>query len=394
MLLFLAKVRLFNLFYCLPNFILYFLYFFKVKPMINMIKYVLGFLLSLNFTLAQANMAKPYNEGSEHSILFSSKSIDVLRENINIKIIQDDGYFAKYQIKYELNSPSAMSLPLLFIAANLFNDPIVRVNGQLIPITRLKKNTTGELNTFSFIKPYQEEYVHLYYEKNESTLVRVDDLAYFITKLKAGQNTITVEYNARLETNNFGFTRNLGLEYSLFPSKYWKSFGPIHIDMQLPEKYKLGDASIGNPDQKTDNHLIWTLKNIPTADLRINLKPVVPLFSAILLFLDPLGISALAFLVLVYFHVKLTRKHRLHQKATYNWNLAIGNLAVPPLTYLLYFCCYNLVDWTLGDLSLGRHGYVLLLAFTLPVFWVIYTLVMWLLDLHFKKKFITLNTYI
>jgi len=387
LLLFLAKVRLFNLFYCLPNFILYFLYFLGVKPMINMIRYLLGFLLSLNFAIAHANMAKPYNDGSEHSVLFSSKAIDVLKENINIKIIQDDGYLARYQIKYELNSPSAITLPLLFIASNLFNDPIVTINGQPVSITRPKKNSTGEFKTFSFIEPYQDEYVRVHYEKNESTVVRVDDLAYFVTRLKEGQNTITVTYDAQIETNNFGFTRNLRLEYALFPSKYWKSFGPIHIDLQLPEKYKFEDASIGNPDGKDADHLIWTLKNIPTADLRINLKPVVPIFSAVLLFLDPLGVSALAFLALVYFHFKRTRKHRTLQEPDYNWSLAIGNLLIPPLVYIIYFGTYNLIDWSLGDLALGRHGYVLLLAFTLPVFWVIYVLGMWLVDLHYKKRY-------
>jgi hypothetical protein len=351
-----------------------------------MIKYLLGILLSLNLSMAYANMAKPYNDGSEHSVLFSSKAIDVLNENINIKIIQDDGYFARYQIKYELNSPSAMSLPLLFIAADLFNDPVVTINGQVLSITRLKKNTTGAFKTFSFIEPYQDEYVRVHYEKNESAIVRVEDLAYFVTNLKQGRNTITVTYDAKPETNNFGFTRNLGLDYSLFPSKYWKSFGPIHIDLELPEKYKFEHASIGNPVKKSGRQLSWILKEIPTADLRIDLTPVLPLFSAILLFLDPLGVAALAFFVLVYFHIKRTRKHRTFQTPGYNWSLAIGNLLIPPLVYAVYFGTYNLIDWTLGDLALGRHGYVLLLAFTLPVFWVIYVLVMWLVDLHYKKK--------
>lgn len=350
-------------------------------------RYLAGIFLSLFYLSVQANMAKPWNEGSDHSVLFSSKGIDVLKEHIGIKIISDDGYFARFQIRYELNTPIAQALPLLFIASDLFNEPTVTVNGQIIKITHLKKNTAKELEQMSFLEPYQDEYVRVHYEKNESIIVRVDDLAYFVGNLQKGTNIITVAYDSRLESNNFGFTTDLTFKYSLAPSKYWKSFGPIKIDLELPEKYQLKESSIGKPDHQSGKNLSWLLQKVPASDLQISLKPVVPVVSAILLFLDPLGIAAIAFIILAYSHVKRVRKHRVQLVPRYNWSLTTGNLAIPPLIYAIYFGAYDLIDWTLSDLSLGKHGYIMLMVFTLPVFWVIYALVMWLVDLHFKKKY-------
>jgi hypothetical protein len=350
-------------------------------------KYLAGIFLSLFYFSVQANMAKPWNDGSEHSILFSSKGIDVIKEHIGIKIISNDDYLARFQIRYELNTPIAQALPLLFIASDLFNEPIVTVNGKTIKITHLKKNTAKELEQMSFLEPYQDEYVRVHYEKNESILVRLDDLAYFVGDLQKGTNIITVAYDSRLESNNFGFTTDLTFKYSLAPSKYWKSFGPIKIDLELPEKYQFKECSIGSPDHQNGKNLSWTLKQVPDTDLQISMKPVVPVISAILLFLDPLGIATIAFIILVYVHVNRIKKHRIQQVPRYNWGLAIGNIVIPPLIYAIYFGAYDLIEWTLGDLSLGKHGYIFLMVFTLPVFWVIYDLIMWLVDLQFKKKY-------
>lgn len=347
------------------------------------------FIISLFFCCipAYANMAQPYREGSNLSNLFSSKSIDVLNEHIGIKIINDHGYTARYQIRYELNTERALSLPLLFIALGLYDNPVVKVNGEIIIVSSLKNNTADELKAYSFIKPSLSDSVNLdvYYEKDVSKPIRIENLAYFNSNLKKGHNIITVEYNGNLGNSRYGFISDFDLEYSLFPSRYWKSFGPIKIDLEVLPEFILKSASIGNPVMVKGNSYSWTLNQLPAKDLKIILSPKISILSKVLLFIEPLGFAIITWVIFTYLHFMAIRKHR-RTASGYNWKLAIGIFLVPVLYYVVYFSCYPLIDWTIGSGRQSNHGYIFLVVFTLPVFWLFYGLVMWGADLYFKKK--------
>jgi hypothetical protein len=332
-------------------------------------------------------MAQPYREGSSLSNLFSSKSIDVLNEHIEIKIINDHGYTARYQIRYELNTERALSLPLLFIALGLYDNPVVKVNGETIKVLGLKNNTAEELKAYSFIKPSQSDSVNLdvYYEKDVSKPVRIENLAYFDSNLKKGHNVITVEYEGSLGNSRYGFISDFDLEYSLFPSKYWKSFGPVKIDLEVLQDLTFKSASIGNPVIKKGNSYSWTLNQLPAEDLKIILSPKISTLSKVLLFIEPFGLAIISWLIFTYVHFVAIRKHR-QTSSGYNWKLAIGTFLVPIFYYVVYFCSYPLIDWTISPGRQSNHGYIFLVIFTLPVFWLIYGLVMWAVDLYFKKK--------
>ncbi|MGY0037832.1 hypothetical protein [Pedobacter sp. NJ-S-72] len=333
-------------------------------------------------------MAQPYRAGSSLSNLFSSKSIDVLNEHIGIKIINDHGYTARYQIRYELNTERAMSLPLLFIALGLYDNPVVKVNGETIKVSGLKNNTAEELKAYGFIKPSQSDSVNLdvYYEKDVSKPVRIENLVYFNGNLKKGYNVITVEYVGSLGNSRYGFISDFDLEYSLFPSKYWKSFGPIKIDLETLPDFTFKSASIGNPVLVKENSYSWTLNQLPAEDLKIILSPGISNVSKVLLFIEPFGLAIIAWVIFTYLHFVAIRKHRQTAASGYNWKLAIGTFLVPVLYYVVYFSSYPLIDWTIGSGRQSNHGYIFLVIFTLPIFWLFYGLVMWGADLYFKKK--------
>lgn len=75
---------------------------------------ILG-LLSLSISIfSYANMASPISDGTTVSTAYSSKDIDILSENINIKI--DKGFHqADYDVTYEVYSAEkGYRIPLVF----------------------------------------------------------------------------------------------------------------------------------------------------------------------------------------------------------------------------------------------------------------------------------------
>lgn len=77
-------------------------------------KYIALFICCLTFILgvfpANANMAKPYSDGTESSILFGSKNCSVLSESIDLTAIapidtDDYAYQIKYKISYCISFP-------------------------------------------------------------------------------------------------------------------------------------------------------------------------------------------------------------------------------------------------------------------------------------------------
>ncbi|MCZ4242896.1 hypothetical protein [Pedobacter punctiformis] len=356
-------------------------------------KFLLGVIFALSFICCRANMAKPYNEGSEHSLLLFGKEVSVNKEFIKINVIKDTSalsehfYLAHYLISYELNAAQNQLLPLLFIAIDLENKPVIKLNGKVIQIEDLKKKYAKDsLGQYSFIKPYRNDEVNIFYKKDESKTVSISNLVYFNANVIAGKNVITVEYNASLGNNNFGFVRNFDLEYALFPSKYWKSFGPIHIELNIPKELGMKSSSIGNPEVN-DQKYSWVLNQVPEEDLKISLGPNLPFLAKILIAISPFGIAILFTLGTIFIHYKKVKNHRKSLKTSYNWALAIGIFLVPVLFYTVYFSSFSLIDWILGDISLDKHGYVFLFIFTLPVFWIIYGLFSWAVDISLKSKF-------
>jgi hypothetical protein len=336
-----------------------------------------------------ANMAQPYDgNSSRHSILFSSKELDVVREFIKIKIFNSyvDIYTAHYFITYEINSPRDFSLPLLFVGDGLANSPITYVNGKLVKNTTFKNKIDPNLMAqYPFLETSESEFVTIKYDKDSPYSVAKEGLVYFESPIKKGKNTITIEYDGNMESNNYGFIRKHDLEYALFPSRFWKSFGPIQIDMELPKEFEIDESSIGEPISEIENNKRFILKSIPAEDLKIKISPRISFLSRALITVSPLGIAIISTLLLMYFHFVLLKRKTKKPKTRFNWVLILGIFTIPILFYTIFLSSYGLIDLTLGENSLNRHGYIFLIVVTLPLFWLIYGFIIWVINLCLKK---------
>jgi hypothetical protein len=346
--------------------------------------------------LCFGNMAKPYTDATEHSVLFSSEKLKVVKESIRIKVFSngdsddfDEGFYsAKFNITYEIYSEQAIKLPLLFIGLGAPWADTIDVNGIRVKETTAKNSMdTITMKAMGLRPSHREGLVEVSFAENEMTYINLDNLIYFEANLNEGLNLIHVVYTVNMGSNNYGFIRYHNIQYSLYPSQFWQSFGPIRIDLELPDTMTVSNASIGSEDSIQNNHYYYTITKIPTEDLKLAIGPKISIASHILLALHPFGIALVLSLMLVMIHFRLIKKFRQKRIKRFNWYLLIGNFLIPVLYYVFFFLSFGLIHLTLGYNSLNRHGYIFLLAVTWPAAWLFYSLIMWIADSHWKEKY-------
>lgn len=105
-----------------------------------------------------------------------------------------------------------------------------------------------KVSQFQFIMPsaYGEDFYNIQFEgNNQEWGIQLGDLIYFKADLTKGVNEITVEYDSYPEFNTYGILREYKIQYALYPSNYWKYFGPITANINLPNQDEIRDINIG-----------------------------------------------------------------------------------------------------------------------------------------------------
>ncbi len=315
-------------------------------------------------------MAQPWVDGSKHSTLYGAKYCQVIKENIIIKLInQDDVYFAKYKIRYIIHSNVNQTVPLLFVGFGLSERKFVTVNNTNAKIKEYNSQNTSEIS----------------FSENDSLSVNEDDLIYFEANLKKGENIICVEYDADLEYNTQGFVRTYKLNYSLYPSKFWESFGYINIELFLDNDLEISSSNIG--ESKIENKTAhWVIKTINKDNIELKITKKTNIISDILLIIQPFGISVIFLILMISYHLKLLIQKNKQNNFKFKYILSLGVIIVPILYYVIYFLSYTLIDFTLGQEN-SKHGYIFIFIFTLPILMLIYGIIMWKIDKKLKSRY-------
>lgn len=338
------------------------------------------FLLLLFPLLMFSNMAKPWMEGSQHSVLFGGDA-SVKKESIVIRIVKDslNHHYANYSIKYHIYSPQKQTLPLLFVAIDLSEKQDVKVNNRVATIQPLD----FEKKTYPFIKKNANE-TFITFDGKQEFYINQNDLIYFSADLEKGDNIIEVQYDGKMEYNTMGFVTNYKLEYSLSPSKYWKSFGPIDVTLILNNQTEFKESNLGK-EKDSGNILKWTITPQNRDNIEITVSEKISFISKVLVAIGPFGISAIALVAMFFVHLKLIKKN---PKILV---LILGIILVPILFYAIFLLSYSLIDFSLGKSS-TKHGYVFLYVVTYPVLLLFYGIIMWLIHKRIKAKQLTENT--
>ena len=376
-----------------------FISFSYICPLIRNIPLIMNrpLLLLLLFAYSwasRANMAEPTMRGTSHSCLILTDACSVTHEKIFAEIIKDNkdsfnDYIIRFRAKYHISSAKEQSIPLLFMASNYLNDQQVFVNGQAIssnsidqeqdyPFLRQKEitDTLQYTNIPTEYHTYTKYYVS--YDGEEELEVIPSQLIYFTAPLKAGENVIEVSYSAFPTTFRYGFLPPYIFEYSLYPSKFWKTFPEIEVEIHFPKELEFKQSSMEEEEYTVSDQLFQgKIKDIRTSEncyWRFIPKP--SWFGRILLTIDPFGIGVLFFLVAAGLHLYTIRRKS-------KWGLWLGAFLVPLLFYVGFLGAYPFIDWVLGKRSL--HGYIFLIVFTYPIFLIFYGIFTFIYY-HLKKS--------
>lgn len=324
---------------------------------------------------SRANMAQPYFEGAHNAVMYGNEKYSVVREVIDIDIRKDSlehHLYSVFKVHYKIQSQQRVDLPLLFLALYRSDTHAIKVNGRTITSQQLSKHNIKE---FPFIYksnlPGEEAYYRAAYGKDEAIHVRLEDLIYFNAPLHSGENDVYIEYASDFGFDTYGFLKNYSLHYSLYPSKFWKSFGPIQVNLHLNGLAELTESNLGKATFNGDVAQ-WTIHTFDQ-DVDITINHKTSLLGKILLFLHPFGIALLLLIGMVYVQCRLLKTYPNAAK----WIFWLGIFIVPALFYTLFFLAFDWIEWVLG--TPAKHGYVFLWVFTYPIFVALYGLLLSLL---------------
>lgn len=311
-------------------------------------RFLIFFLIFVGSALF-ANMAKPWVDGSTHSVVFTKTEGKVRREKINIEIVEKgDVFYAKYDIAYDLFCEKEIEMPLRFIGLGLDGKPAVIVNSETV-------STTHPVSSFDAILD------------RPGVVLKPSDEFVFTAKLRAGINRIQIIYDANVEYGLRENVRKYTLRYALYPSKFWTSFGPVDIALRLPSDTEFTTSNIGTP--KSNGQLLgWTINASVVDELQISFSRKQSFLSEIMEFLRPSGMASIVFIALGFLNVRLLRSYPKYSRLIF-W---IGILVVPAAFYFIFIESRSWIDAMLRQHQ--NHGYFTLTIVTWPILMLLYAL--------------------
>ena len=349
-------------------------------------RYLLLLLLFTCSWASTANMAKTSIDGTSHSSLILTNDCTVSYEKITAQILKNPHkevrykYIILFKIKYKINAPTNEAMPLVFMASNYLQDHKIFVNGEQltsIPIDEkqnypfLRKevitDTLQQSNSSLEFHTYTNYYIT--YDSKEEKKVELSDLIHFIAPLKKGENTIEVSYTAFPEVLRDDFLPQYDLEYSTYPSKFWKTFPEIEVEIHFPKELEFEQSSMGKEEYRVSDQLFQgKIKDIRlSGNCYWRFSPKPSWIGLVVLTISPLGFGIILFLCAVVLHL-----YYINKKS--KWGLWLGVFLTPIFFYIGFMGAYPLIMWIL-DSHTSPFGYFFLITFTYPIFVILYGMV-------------------
>lgn len=349
-------------------------------------------LLNLN---VKANMAEPIDRGTLGSSPFISSYVNVIHEDIYVKI---DQFFktAKYEVTYQIDAlKDSINIPFLFYASEYLNDFTVTIDGYEIKTKEapddyyVPHDSLFSDFSYFFEKPTLNEYSDVLINEKESRgfYVSTRDMIYFETDITKGKHTIKVTYNATVWEDRWDMIKEYSFRYALSPVKYWKSFGTLNITINAEDYSKNITTNLGEPTIGDENKVaMWKLDSIPSDIFHIIHKPKASSFAIMLSNFGSknLALSLCILLALIQLFVLIKMRKKYPQKRNFTFNI-IAILLIPLVFVSGWFFFNYFIDFTLGDAASERHGYTILVFLLYPIILPIYWLFFFLINKTIKK---------
>ncbi len=335
-------------------------------------------LLLLSAQLCFANMASPITKGTSSGSAFSSRDIDILSENIHIKL-RSDFKTASFKIDYRIQCKAdGQQIPLLFLAQQYSGDFKVRVDGHEVSVQDVPAQYDFREGSpfFQFSRSFPDRISQgeaatttIYWDKQSGSLYQLRDLKYFETSLRKGVHQIQVEYIASTWVDRSDWVKEYSLPYALMPAKYWNSFGTLTIALDASDFSKVLQCNLGKPQRgKMDAVAYWSFDELPLDFLRVSYTPEIGALAKTLIQFGPdcLGLFGSLLLMILHFFW-LIRYKKANPERSMNKPLLLGSIFVPFLGILSYLYSFEVIDKLIGPEASRFHGYTFLVWVIYPV---------------------------
>jgi len=360
-------------------------------------KNILLIFLAVTHLQIWANMAEPVDRGTLSSEPFIGKFVDVLHENIFVKIDDKFGY-AEYVIEYHINSSKdGQQIPMLFYASEYLSGFEVFLDGEKIELQKIPANfapsENAEFNDFSYFfddnRSYGVSSVFLEYDEDRGFNISLDNMLYFETDITEGEHVIRVKYKATPWRDSHNWVNQYSFRYALSPIEYWKSFGTLDLTIDATGFDKNITLNVGEPNSGSlDGIAKWQFTELPADIFIINYTPQISGTAQFLISISPFGIALIIGLLLMVVHLKFTITYRKKNKtAKFSWVVIVGSLLVPLIFVAIWVLSFTFIDNLIGPQASGNHGYLTFFVSSLyPMITPFYFLFIWLLDRRIKKR--------
>lgn len=351
---------------------------------------IICLLLPLSFF---SNMANPEIEGSTASPPFVNEFVDILNEEIYIKINKDlktASYVVSYQIQV---NKSGLQIPFLFHASDYKDSFKITIDGKEIEIKDIPYDTyptDGKFEDFTYFFGQNDDNISFQASENSSILISPNDMIYFECDLLEGIHNVEVKYIARSWVDTWEWLNDYSFRYSLSPASYWKSFQNLSISIDAQSvpwtlSTNLGEPTTGN----LDSIAIWHFSSLPSEFIEINISPEINDTANKLILLGPEGLANILGILLVIVHLFISFRYRKKiQDKKHSIVITLGGLLLPLIYVIAWYNFYFLIDVVIGPHASGNHGYHIFILFAYPFIFPVYWLAIWLIDRFLFKKWI------
>ncbi len=340
-------------------------------------------------------MASPLSYGTKTASPFISEYVEILNEKIEITPI--NGFkLANYEVSYKLKAKKeGGQIPLLFHAYDYYDDFIVTFNGNEVYLQDVSQDYTqlsgtqfhDFSNVFSSNRTNKNQEAPIKFEENNYYFLSTKDLKFFIIDIPKGIHEVTVHYTAEPWVDRSNWVKEYTFRYSLYPAKYWKSFGELEVILNTTAMEDSISSNISKQKIGPGGIKSYTFNSLPTDVLMISYIPEINRTAQQLIAISPFGIAVIIFSVLFVIHLTLIVTHRKRgNDKNFSWIVALGSITMCFIGIYTYVYSFTFIANVIGDEAGRFFGYKFVFWIFYPIILLVYWLIMWSFDNLLRKK--------
>jgi len=345
-----------------------------------------------------ANMANPITEGTLGSSPFVSKYVDVIHEDIYIKISENFKY-ADFKVVYNIHSSeNGMQIPFLFYASEYLDSFSIKVDGKEINVDdfsydfNIPKHTKFKNFSYFFEASADSLPKSILLEEapEKGFYVSLEDMIYFETDITKGTHKIEVNYRASRWSDAWDWVKKYSFRYALSPAKYWKSFGTLNVTLDATSFNNEISTNLGQPKNGNLSSITtWKFNKLPTEILHINYTPKISTIAQTFIKITPKILAYITGGILAVLHILLIIKFRKNNPTKSNSIVvALGSIFVPLIFLLSWFLYSAAIPYFIGQHAGKANSYILFSLFLYPIILPVYWLIFWLIDKKLKSRYL------